>query len=463
MLTPFLLSRSRAQTAVPRIGRALAYAAVAAAAQFAIAASVRAADAGVADPELAARFAVHGQATFVDQQSNDFRAPYSGPNSLTPRMNRETTDATLFVGARLWPGAEAWITQELDQGFGLDNTVGAAGFPSGEAYKVGQNKPYLRLQRIFLRQTIELGGVQRSVEPDSMQFGATTSANRLVFTVGKFSVTDLFDTNRYAHDPRGDFLNWTAIDAGSFDYAADAWGYTAGAAAEWYQDSWTLRAGVFDLSNVPNSIHLDPGAHEFQWVAELEKREHFRGRPGRLLITAYDSRARMGLLNSAVQLAAATGGPVDISAVRQYRSRVGASLNFEQELTSNLGVFARAGRSAGNVEVYEFTDIDRALSVGLSIKGTPWARPADTVGIAAMNNGISAARQNYLNAGGLGVLIGDGRLPHPAAERIIEAYYEAGLIAHTQVTFDFQRIQNPGYNSDRGPAQMIAVRLHAEF
>ncbi len=447
--------------AFPPIRRALTC--VAATAQLFIAAPVGAADAGVANPDLAARFAVHGQATFVDQQSNDFRAPYSGANSLTPRMNRETTDATLYVGARLWSGAEAWLTPELDQGFGLDNTVGAAGFPSGEAYKVGQNKPYLRLQRVFLRQTIELRGAQQSVEPDSMQFGAATSANRLVFTVGKFSVTDLFDTNRYAHDPRGDFLNWTAIDAGTFDYAADAWGYTVGAAAEWYQDSWTLRAGVFDLSNVPNSIHLDPGAHEFQWVAEVEKRANFDGKPGRLLITAYDSRARMGLLNSAVQLAAGTGGTVDISAVRQYRSRVGASLNFEQEITSDVGVFARAGRSAGNVEVYEFTDIDRALSVGLSIAGTRWGRPGDTVGVAAMNNGISAARQNYLNAGGLGVLVGDGRLPHPAAERIIEAYYEAGVIAHMHVTFDFQRVQNPGYNSDRGPVLLIAMRLHAEF
>ena len=432
-------------------------------AQFAIAIPAGATDAGAADPQPAAHFALHGQVTFVDQQSNDFRSPYFGANSLTPRMNRETTDATLFAGARLWSGAEAWVTPELDQGFGLDNTVGAAGFPSGEAYKVGQNKPYLRLQRIFLRQTIQLGGAQQSVEPDSTHFGATTSANRLVFTVGKFSITDLFDNNQYAHDPRGDFLNWTAIDAGTFDYAADAWGYTVGAATEWYQDSWTFRAGIFDLSNVPNSVHLDPGAHEFQWVAEVEKREEIQGRPGRLLITAYESRARMGLLNSAVQLAASTGGAVDISAVRQYRSRVGASLNFEQEITSNLGVFARLGRSAGNVEVYEFTDIDRALSLGVSIKGTRWARPADTVGIAAMNNGISAARQNYLNAGGLGVLVGDGRLPHPASERIIEAYYDARVIAHTHFTVDFQRIQNPGYNSDRGPAQMIAVRLHTEF
>jgi high affinity Mn2+ porin len=191
------------------------------------------------------RFAVHAQFTYIEQETAGFNAPYSGTNSLSPDSGRETTDATLYLGARLWPGAEAWIDPELDQGFGLDNTVGVAGFPSGEAYKVGRNQPYLRLQRAFIRQTLNLDGTRESVFAAANAFDGEQSANRWVFTLGKLSVTDVFDNNQYAHDPRADFMNWAAVDAGSFDYAADAWGYTVGAAAEWYQGRWTLRAGVF--------------------------------------------------------------------------------------------------------------------------------------------------------------------------------------------------------------------------
>jgi len=226
--------------------------------------------AGPAPPVVAERFAIHGQFTYVEQETDSFTAPYSGTNSLSPDQGRETTDATLFLGARLWRGAEIWINPELDQGFGLDNTLGVAGFPSGEAYKIGKNQPYFRLPRLFIRAAVDLAGDRETIEPNANQLGGDRSVNRWVFSVGKLSVTDIFDSNQYAHDPRADFLNWAAVDAGSFDYAADAWGYTVGAAAEWYQGAWTMRMGVFDLSNVPNSVHLDPGFHEFQMVAELE-------------------------------------------------------------------------------------------------------------------------------------------------------------------------------------------------
>src|SRR5262249_14783885 len=153
--------------------------------------------------------------------------------SLISNQSRETWDATLFAGARLWNGAEIWFNPEIDQGFGLSDTLGVAGFPSGEAYKLGQNYPYFRLHRVFVRQTINLGGETEKIEGDANQFGGEQSSNRLVLTVGKFSTPDIFDTNKYAHDPRNDFLNWTVIDAGTFDYAADAWAFTFGAAAEW--------------------------------------------------------------------------------------------------------------------------------------------------------------------------------------------------------------------------------------
>jgi high affinity Mn2+ porin len=408
-------------------------------------------------------FALHGQSTFVEQATDSFRAPYAGPNSLSPHIGRETFDASLFAGWRLWRGAEVWIEPEIDQGFGLDDTVGAAGFPSGEAYKVGQRRPYLRWQRAFLRDTIDLGGAAVDVAADSTQLPEHTTANRLVFTVGKFSVGDLFDDNAYAHDPRVDFLNWSMIDASTFDYAADAWGYTVGAAVEWIQGRWTLRGGLFDLSTVPNSAHLDPGAHEFQMIGEIDRREHWFGRAGRLSLTAFQSRARMGLLDAAVRLADSTGTPVDIAAVRQYRGRFGASVALEQSVADGVGVFARIGEAAGNVETYEFTDADRAASAGVSVDGARWHRAGDTVGAGFAINEISAARQRFLAAGGLGLLVGDGRLPHPGPERILETYYSAALGRHTHAAIDYQRIVNPGYNRDRGPVSVFAVRLHVAF
>jgi len=407
--------------------------------------------------------AVHGQFTYVEQATSDFNAPYRGPNSLSPDKGAETTDATLYVGTRLWPGAEGWINGEIDQGFGLDDTLGVAGFPSGEGYKVGKNQPYLRLPRLFVRQTVDLSGAEQAVAPAANWLGGSRSADRVVIWLGKFAVVDVFDTNQYAHDPRADFLNWAAIDTGAFDYAADAWGYTVGAAVEWYQGAWTYRAGLFDLSNIPNSVHLEPGIHEFQSDLELEHRHEFGGRSGRLLLTVFDSYGRMGLLDEAVELSHSSASPVDIAAVRAYRTRLGGGLSFEQQLAPDMGAFVRAGKAGGNVETYEFTDIDRALAAGLSLQGSRWHRSDDTVGLAAIKNGISGTREAYLNAGGLGILVGDGRLPHPGPEQIIESYYSAAVLKFAYLSLDYQWIDHPAYNRDRGPVSVVAVRLHAQF
>lgn len=181
------------------------------------------------------------------------------------------------------------------------------------------------------------------------------------------------------------------------------------------------------------------------------------------MLTVFDSRGRMGLLNDAVRQAQNSGSAVNIAAVRSYRSRAGASLNFEQQVTANFGAFARVGKVAGNVEPYEFTDIDRTVSVGASLQGATWHRADDTLGVAAINNGISAARQRYLDAGGLGVLIGDGRLPRPGPEQILETYYSLSVFKAAHLALDYQWINHPAYNRDRGPATVVALRLHAQF
>src|SRR6478735_4925245 len=219
----------------------------------------------------------HGQATFAWQGYPAIRSPYQGPNSLPHGgEGRETTDATLLAGVRLWKGAEFWFNPEIDQGFGVGNTHGAAGFPSAEAYKLGANYPYVRVQRAFVRQTIDLGGETQKLEADINQFAGSQTANRLVLWVGRFSVVDVFDTNKYANSPKTDFLNWSMVNAGTFDYAGDGWGYSYGAAAEWYQGRFAVRGGVFDLSvtpaggTSPRGGELDPTFKQFQLVGELE-------------------------------------------------------------------------------------------------------------------------------------------------------------------------------------------------
>jgi high affinity Mn2+ porin len=406
---------------------------------------------------------LHVQATFVTQGVAGFRSPYEGPNSLAPSQVRETFDATLYAGVRPWRGAELWINPEIDQGFGLSNTLGAAGFPSAEAYKVGNSNPYLRLQRLFLRQTIDLGGETQAVAGAANQLAGSQTANRLVLTAGKVGVGDIFDTNRYAHDPRADFLNWSVVDAGNFDYAADAWGYSYGVAGEWYRGPWTFRIGAFNLSKVPNGETLERDFSQFQLVGEMELRHSIAGHSGAVRVTMFRNRGNFSRFDDALALAAVTGGAVDPSLTRRRMSRTGGHINIEQEVTDLLGLFARAGISDGAIEPYDFTDIDRTLALGGALKGKKWGRPDDRIGLAAVVNGISKAHERYLDAGGIGVLVGDGKLPHPGSEMIAEAYYDWHAARDIDVTLDYQFIGNPGYSRDRGPANVLAVRLHDAF
>ena len=408
---------------------------------------------------------LHAQSTFVTQYHPGFRSPFQGPNSLDPHEQaRETFDLTLYGGIRTWSGAELWVNPEADQGFGLSNTLGVAGFPSGEAYKVGAANPYPRLPRAFLRQTINLGGEPSNIEAGLNQLAGTQAADRVVLTLGKFGVVDVFDTNRYAHDPRSDFLNWSIIDAGSFDYAADAWGYTIGATVEWYEKWWTIRSGLFDLSKTPNSKALDPQVfNQYQFDEELEERHSLFGQPGKLKLLGFLSHGRMGSYNEATAIALQTGLPADIAAVRKSHNKSGFSLNLEQQLADDIGMFARAGWSQGQFEAFEFTDINKTISLGLSLTGQRWGRSDDTFGVAVAVNNASSAAKRFFAAGGLGILVGDGQLVHSGPESILETYYSLAVVSSAKLTLDYQFIKNPAYNRDRGPVSVFGVRAHIEF
>ena len=188
------------------------------------------------------------------------------------------------------------------------------------------------------------------------------------------------------------------------------------------------------------------------------------GQPGKLKVTGFLAVGRAGLFQDANALALATGEPADINAVRtHYNARPGVSLNLEQQVTPELGIFARAGWADGTVEPWDFTDIDGAVQAGVSFSGKQWGRPDDRVGIAGILNNIAGVHQEFFNLGGLGILIGDGALPNPGLEKIIEAYYSYSVTASTKLTLDYSFIDNPGYNTDRGPANVFTGRVHWQF
>lgn len=410
-------------------------------------------------------WAVHAQSTSTWSLQPEFTSPYQGKQSLSPPANgRETVDATAYLGVRPWAGAELWLNPEILQGFGLSNGVGVAGYVSGESNKVGSQDPYFLIQRLFLRQTIDLGGEQQQIAADINQLAGAQTANRLVITAGKISVADIFDTNAYAHDARHDFLNWSVIDQGSFDYAANSWGYTYGAAVEWYQSWWAIRQGLFNLPVLPNAKNVDPRIlGQFQSITELEERHTLWGQPGKLKLLYWFDRGELGLYDQAVALAEATGTIPATANVRDYRSKDGVELNLEQQVIDNVGIFLRAGASDGAVEEDSFTEINQSLSGGVSVSGALWQRPNDTAAAAFAVNEISRAGKQYLAAGGLGGIIGDGRLPNAGPEQIFETYYSAKLFKFAQLTADYQVVNHPAYNRDRGPVSVLALRLHFQF
>jgi high affinity Mn2+ porin len=409
-------------------------------------------------------WSLHGQFTNVTQYHPAFRSPYQGANSLAgANATNETADLTAIVGRRLWSGAALYVDPEIDQGFGLSDTLGVAGFPSGEAYKLGYLHPYFRLPRAFLRQVIATDGQDSSTDiPDGAnQLAGRQPDGNLTITAGKFSVVDVFDSNRYAHDPRADFLNWSIIESGAFDYPADAWGFTYGLAVEWTRKGWTLRGGFFALSKVPNTRDLDGQFKQFGWVAEFEERHEIGGHAGKVKVLGFDNRGRMGGYDAAVALGRQTDAAPSTAPVRRFASRPGAAINVEQELAPDLGAFARLSANDGSKEAFDFTEINKSLAGGISLQGGRWGRNDDTAGAAYVVNGLSSAARAYFADGGIGILIGDGHLTY-GFERILETFYSFRLREGVTLSGDYQRVANPAYNRDRGPVSILGIRIHAE-
>ncbi|HXZ47884.1 MAG TPA: carbohydrate porin [Usitatibacter sp.] len=407
---------------------------------------------------------LHAQATYVPQYKPSFPALYTGPHSLGPEAaHAYSFSTTLFAGARLGPDLEGYADLEGTQGFPFSNQTGLGGFSNGELAKTAGTEIKWYRARLFVRGTFGYGGGGETIPADQNQLAGTVDRRRLVVTAGNLSIADVFDDNAYAHDPREDFLNSAVISSGAYDYAADTRGYTWGIVAEWHEPEWSLRAARFAEPEEPNGQTLD--SRMFQHYGdqvELERSLAMRGREGKLRVLAFRNVAVMGRYRDALHLGEDQGQSPDVSLVRRRNVKWGLALNVEQEIAPELGFFARASWSDGQTETYSFAEIDRSIAFGASLGGGRWGRPDDRLGVALAWNGLSCAHRDYLAAGGLGYFLGDGRLSY-GPERIVEAYYRIVVLKGIELSIDAQRIANPGYNRDRGPARFYGLRLHAEL
>jgi high affinity Mn2+ porin len=417
-------------------------------------------NADLADTE-SRRWEIHGQTTYLPQGYPAFRAPYSGANSLTPAPQAQATwSNSLFLNMRLWEGGEIYYNPELLQGFGLNDTAGLGGFSNGEAQKSNFPYPHYNTSRLFIRQTFGFGGEQEELQSGQLQLASKVDVSRLTLQAGKFSVVDVFDGNSYARDPRKDFMNWSLWSSGAFDYAADKLGLGYGVTAELNQKQWALRAGYFLMDATSNSNSFDMNVpRRGEYVAELETRYQLFAQPGKLrtlvfLNSDYSGSYRETLNNPALNM--------DIALTRKGRIKYGYAINIEQALADDIGVFGRWSWTDGKNEIMAFTDIDASLSGGVSIKGAKWSRPDDVIGLGGAVNALSRDHRDFLAAGGLGPLIGDGALNY-RRERVLEAYYAFALTRAITLTGDYQFITNPAYNGDRGPVHIFSARFHGEF
>jgi hypothetical protein len=410
------------------------------------------------------------QSTYNTQQHPAFAAAGSGPNSLGPRADRMFTfSLTGHWGQRLDSGAELYMNAELASGEPFTrNLVGLGSFTNGEITRSAGTTPKPYLQRLFWRQTWNQGGEREWLASDFNQMARWVDKNRFVLTAGNFSVLDVFDDNAYAKDPRTQFMNWSHWTYTAFDYAADARGFGWGVAAEWYRGDWAYRVARMTGPRKPNELQVDWDLlRHYGDQFEIEHAHTVGTQPGKLRLLAWRNRAVTASFKDATAYLQSHPG-TDPQAFFQVRNgektKYGLGLNLEQALSDDVGLFLRAMKADGRTETYAFTEVDASLSAGTLVNGRLWGRAQDNVGFAVMENRISRDRRQFLEAGGVSYFIGDGAGNFSyRPERGTEVFYSVGLGKQLWVTGDWQRIQNPAYNALRGPVNVYALRLHAQF
>lgn len=412
------------------------------------------------------RFWISAQANFIRQQNPAFPAKYSGPNSFGPDKGHATSRVeTLYTGFRITNRLEILFDLESAGGAGLSSALGVAGFTNVDVVRnptLGED-PYV--SRVMLHYTIPLSAETTEATRNPLSLASTVPVRRLELRAGKMSTVDFFDLNSVGSDSHLQFMNWAIVNNGAFDYAADTRGYTYGLVAEYYARSWAARFGEMLMPTVANGIQLD-------WNIARARGENFEveyhgaflpKREGVVRALSFVNHANMGSYREAIEgyLAGKDAVP-DITLDRnQGRVKYGFGLNAEQEVTPLLNAFGRLGWNDGANESYAYTEIDRSAEIGADFRGKPWRRRNDKVGAAFVANGISGDHRRYLALGGEGFILGDGGLSY-GLEKIFETYYTAHVWRGLSVAFDYQRVTDPGYNRDRGPASVLGFRIHIE-
>jgi hypothetical protein len=412
------------------------------------------------------RFWVSFQANFIRQQNGAFDAKYSGGNSFGPDKEHATSRVeTLYTGFRIFERLEILADVESAGGAGLSNALGIAGFTNVDVVRnptLGE-APYV--SRVMLHYTIPIGEAMTEATRNPLSLASMVPERRLELRVGKMSTVDFFDLNSAGSDSHLQFMNWATVNNGAFDYAADTRGYTYGLVAEYYDKTWAARFGEMLMPTVANGITLD-------WDIARARGENFEFEfhpvvlPKRATIVralGFVNHANMGNYREAIN--GYLSGKDAVPDITEYRKqgtvKYGFGLNAEQELTSLWRIFGRLGWNDGANESYAYTEIDRTAQIGTDVRGKLWHRSQDKAGATFVANGISGDHRRYLALGGYGFILGDGRLNY-GLEKIFEIYYTAHVWRGISVAIDDQYITNPGYNRDRGPANVLSFRIHVE-
>jgi high affinity Mn2+ porin len=416
------------------------------------------------DNAVTERWNLYYQATSIGQYHGTFNAPYAGANSLANVPERDVSlTTTLYFGLRITNDTQLYFDPEIAGGRGFSGVTGLANAPNGELPRVASATPKPYLARLYVSHDFGFGSDREPVESDANQLSGSRPMKRYTVTMGRFTLTDFFDNNRYTHDPRTQFIGWAVMYNGAWDYAADTRGYTWGWIHEFHTPRWALRYGSAAEPRTANGPRFDRRLFVDR-SDQVEGELHYspRSHPGVLRLLSYINHARSGSYGAALQLAAATNTTPDITkTLKPGTLKYGFGVNIEQEITKNVGVFMRLGWNDGKTEDYAFTAIDRLASSGVSWAGERWRRPEDTAASELTVSGLSAVHALYLSRGGLDFLIGDGKLNY-SPEYIWESYYSARVFKGFFATVDAQHINNPAFNHDRGPLWAWSLRLHME-
>jgi len=413
------------------------------------------------------RIWLSGQANFISQYHPTFHSPYSGHNSLSaPAQDATSRVLTLFTGLRVARSTEFLCDVQETGGNGIGAALGLAGFTNLDVVRNPNLSKAPYVARLMIHQIIPLSGGPAPSERNPFSLFSTLPARRIEIRFGKMSLVDFFDLNSYGADSNFQFMNWTVDNNGAYDYAADTRGYTFAAIIEYDQPNLALRFAEALMPKVANGIHLDADlARARAENLELElHRKTFRQQEGVLRLLTFVNHANMGVYRDAVDnyLAGETPVPEITDHPLQTTIKYGFGVNFEQPLNNWIGVFGRWGWNEGQHESYAYTEDDETVLAGVGGSGSRWHRRSDRFGATFVSNGISRDHQRYLADGGLGFLLGDGRLTY-GRETIEEAYYTFHVWRGIFPSFDLQHVNNPGYNRDRGPVLVPSLRLHLEF